>query len=114
MQQTKTLTISNNDEVKDTRERVIDYISNLKINKTPEEVEAVEDYNYPKENIQTHPQFRVKVRPSDERKEYPIDIPILDKKIINNITEIVKKSFELKNESNKLDKEMLKLLNDSL
>ena len=59
------------------RERVIDYISNLKINKTPEEVEAVqpfskqlvEDYNYPKENIQTHPQFRVKVRPSDERKE---------------------------------------------
>ena len=76
--------------------------------------QLVEDYNYPKENIQTHPQFRVKVRPSDERKEYPIDIPILDKKIINNITEIVKKSFELKNESNKLDKEMLKLLNDSL
>ncbi len=42
------------------------------------------------------------------------NIPILDKKIINNITEIVKKSFELKNESNRLDKEMLKLLNDSL
>ena len=42
------------------------------------------------------------------------NIPILDKKIINNITEIVKKSFKLKNESNKLDKEMLKLLNDSL
>ncbi len=86
MQQTKTLTISNDDEVKDTRERerIIDYISNSKINKTPEEVEAVqpfsrqlvEDYNYPKENIQTHPQFRVKVRPSDERKEYPIDIAI--------------------------------------
>ena len=33
----------------------------------------VEDYNYPCEYIQTRPQFRVKVRPSDIKKEYPVD-----------------------------------------
>lgn len=36
----------------------------------------VEDYGYPKECIQTRPQFRVKVRPSDIRKEYPVDIAV--------------------------------------
>ena len=51
---------------------------------TPEEVEAVqifskilvEDYGYPKEYIQTRPQYRVKVRPSDTKKEYPVDIAV--------------------------------------
>ncbi|MDR2491355.1 MAG: hypothetical protein LBD20_08135, partial [Spirochaetaceae bacterium] len=51
---------------------------------TPEETEAVqifarqlvEDYNYPKEHIQTRPQFRVKARPSDTKKEYPVDIAV--------------------------------------
>jgi len=36
----------------------------------------VEDYGYPKEHIQTRPQHRVKVRPSDTKKEYPIDIAV--------------------------------------
>ncbi|CAG8525648.1 29313_t:CDS:10 [Racocetra persica] len=61
-----------------------DYISGLKIKATPEEIEAVqvfskqlvEDYNYPKDHIQTRPQFRVKRIPSDTRKEYPIDIAV--------------------------------------
>ena len=61
-----------------------DFISGQEIKATPEEVEAVqvfakqlvEDYNYPKENIQTRPQFRVKIRPSDTRKEYPVDIAV--------------------------------------
>lgn len=63
---------------------IIDYISGLQVKKTPEEVEAiqvfskilVEDYGYPKENIQTHPQYRVKAYPSDTQYKYPIDITV--------------------------------------
>ncbi|MDR1877755.1 MAG: N-6 DNA methylase [Flavobacteriaceae bacterium] len=63
---------------------IIDYISEVEINATPEEIEAVqvfsrqlvEDYGYPKEYIQTRPQYRVKVRPSDTKKEYPVDIAV--------------------------------------
>ncbi len=36
----------------------------------------VEDYGYPKAHIQTRPQYRVKVRPSGTKKEYPIDIAV--------------------------------------
>jgi len=69
---------------------IIDFISGQEVKATPEEVEAVqvfakqlvEDYGYPKSHIQTRPQFRVKVRPSDTRKEYPVDIAVFpnDKK----------------------------------
>ncbi len=63
---------------------LIDFISGQEVKATPEEVEAVqvfakqlvEDYSYPKDHIQTRPQFRVKVRPSDTRKEYPVDIAV--------------------------------------
>mgnify|MGYP003964313021 CR=1 FL=1 len=63
---------------------IIDFISGQEIKGTPEEIEAVqvfakqlvEDYNYPKDCIQTRPQFRVKVRPSDTKKEYPVDIAV--------------------------------------
>ncbi|MDR2526840.1 MAG: N-6 DNA methylase, partial [Rickettsiales bacterium] len=66
-----------------------DYISGRQIKATPEEIDAtqvfskqlVEDYNYPKELIQTHPQFRVKCRPSDEKKEYPIDIAVFQNSV---------------------------------
>lgn len=65
---------------------LIDYISGLEVKAKPEEVDAVqvfskilvEDYRYPKECIQTHPQYRVKVRPSDKKKEYPVDIAIFN------------------------------------
>lgn len=61
-----------------------DYISGVEVKATPEEVDAVqvfsrilvEDYGYPKENIQTRPQFRVKASPSDEAYKYPIDITV--------------------------------------
>lgn len=61
-----------------------DYISGQILKASPEEVEAVqvfskqlvEDYGYPINNIQTRPQWRVKVRPSDTRKEYPVDIVV--------------------------------------
>lgn len=63
---------------------VLDYISGIEVNATPEEVEAVqvfakqlvEDYKYPKDLIQTRPQYRVKARPSDTAKKYPVDIVV--------------------------------------
>jgi len=78
---------------------ITDYISGLEIKATPEEVEAVqvfakqlvEDYGYPKSHIQTHPQHRVKVRPSDTKKEYPVDIAVFknDKKDENELYIVV-------------------------
>ena len=67
-------------------DKIIDYISGVELNATPEEVEAtqvfskilVEDYKYPKEYIQTRPQYHVKSRPSDTKKEYPVDIAVFD------------------------------------
>ena len=67
---------------------VTDFISGQQIKATPEELEAVQvfsrqlvqDYSYPKECIQTRPQFRVKARPSDRKKEYPVDIAIFKNK----------------------------------
>lgn len=58
---------------------ILDYISGREVKATPEEIEAVqvfskqlvEDYGYPKEHVQTRPQFRVKVRPSDRKKRIP-------------------------------------------
>lgn len=55
---------------------LIDFISGLQVKETPEEVEAVQpfskilvdDYGYPKDHIHTRPQYRVKVRPSDTKK----------------------------------------------
>jgi type I restriction enzyme M protein len=62
---------------------VRDYITNTWVKATPEEIEAVqifvkqlvEDYNYPKEYIQTRPQYRVKQRPSGG-KDFPVDIAV--------------------------------------
>lgn len=63
---------------------LIDYVSGQEVRATPEEVDAVqvfsrilvEDYGYPKEVLRTRPQWRVKIRPSDVKKEYPIDIAV--------------------------------------
>ncbi len=78
---------------------IYDFISSEQVKATPEEVEAVqvfskilvEDYGYPKDHIQTRPQFRVKVRPSDTKKEYPIDIAVFSdaEKNEDNISIIV-------------------------
>ena len=77
----------NNKEVKEGYIR--DYISGIEVKAGPEELDAVqvfsrqlvEDYGYPKDHIQTRPQYRVKVRPSDARKEYPVDIAIFNSDI---------------------------------
>ena len=78
---------------------IIDYISGLQVKASPEEVEAtqvfskilVEDYGYPPKHIQTRPQFHVKIRPSDTRKEYPVDIAVFsdDEKTDESISMIV-------------------------
>lgn len=62
---------------------IVDFISGQDVKATPEEVEAVqvfskqlvEDYGYPKKNIQTRPQYRVKQRPSGG-KDFPVDIAV--------------------------------------
>lgn len=64
--------------------KIKDFVSGEWVEAIPEEVEAVqvfarrlvEDYGYSKDQIQTHPQFRVRKRPSDERRDYPVDIAI--------------------------------------
>lgn len=75
------------DEQKELKEGYIfDYISSIQVKATPEEVNAVqvfskilvEDYGYPKEHLQTRPQFRVRARPSDIKKEYPVDIVVFN------------------------------------
>ena len=65
-----------------TGNKINDYISGIEIVATPEEIDAVqvfsrqlvEDYGYTIDQIQTRPQFRVKARPSDTSKTYPVDI----------------------------------------
>ena len=71
---------------------IIDYISGQEVRATPEEVNAVqvfskilvEDYKYPKTAIRTRPQFRVKARPSDLKKEYPVDIAVFNSSTISD------------------------------
>lgn len=63
---------------------LIDFVSGVSVRASPEEAEAVQvfarrlvdDYGYDKEQIQTHPQWRVRIRPSDENKSYPVDIAV--------------------------------------
>jgi type I restriction enzyme M protein len=84
---------------KNDTKKIIDFISGVEVRATPEEIDAVqvfarqlvEDYGYSKDQIQTHPQFRVKSRPSDTKKEYPIDIAVFtdSKKTDDNIFIIV-------------------------
>lgn len=65
---------------------LLDFISGKQVKDGPEEREAVQvfsrmlvdDYLYPKDIIQTRPQYRVKIRPSDKKKEYPIDIAVFN------------------------------------
>jgi len=76
---------------------ITDYITGKQVRATPEEVEAVqvfarmlvEDYGYPKNHIQTHPQYRVKARPSDTQKEYPVDIAVFSTHEKKDGTELI-------------------------
>ena len=79
--------------------KLIDYISGIAVQATPEEINAVQpyakilvqDYGYPKSMIQTHPQVSVKSSPSD-KKGVPIDIAVYDfdstgKKVLKIVVE---------------------------
>lgn len=67
-------------------ETVADFVSGRLVKVTSEEVDAVQvfsrilvnDFGYPVSHLQTHPQWRVSARPSDTRKEYPIDIAVFE------------------------------------
>lgn len=67
-----------------TTNTIVDFVSGKSVRATPEEIHAVQvfskilvtDYGYPREYIRTHPQWRVKARPSDTRREYPVDIAV--------------------------------------
>lgn len=66
--------------------QVEDFVSGEMIPAGPEEVEAtqpfsrllVEDYGYPKEHLQTRPQYRVKASPSDTQRSVPVDIAVFN------------------------------------
>ncbi len=95
-----------------------DYITGAPVKGTPEETEAVqvfarrlaEDYGYPKTHIQTRPQYRVRKRPSDEEKSYPVDIAVFrsSKKTENELFAVV----ECKKKNRKDGVEQLKLYLD--
>ncbi|MBI5099707.1 MAG: N-6 DNA methylase [Nitrospirae bacterium] len=97
---------------------MLDFISGEPIKATPEEVEAVqvfaqrlvEDYDYPKSHIQTRPQHRVRKRPSDEEKTYPVDIAVFrsSKKTEDDLFMVV----ECKKKNRKDGVEQLKLYMD--
>lgn len=93
--------------------KILDFISGKEINATPEEIDAVqvfsrqlvEDYGYPKKLIQTRPQYRVKRRPSDESKEWPVDIAIFNNE--NHIEENIEIIVECKKKTRKDGKRQL-------
>ena len=63
---------------------ILDFISKLPVRATSEEIDAVQvfsrrlvdDLGYSREQIQTRPQHRVRIRPSDSPKSYPVDIAV--------------------------------------
>ena len=80
-------TVKKFEKVEETEKRegqIQDFVSGHWVKANPEEVDAVqifsrrliEDYDYPKSHIQTRPQYRVRKRPSDEEKSYPVDIAV--------------------------------------
>jgi type I restriction enzyme M protein len=80
-------TVKKFDKAEETEKRegqIQDFVSGHWVKASPEEIDAVqifsrrliEDYDYPKSHIQTRPQYRVRKRPSDEEKSYPVDIAV--------------------------------------
>lgn len=95
-----------------------DFISGQMVKATPEEVAAtqvfsrrlVEDYGYPRDLIQTRPQFRVRKRPSDEAKSYPVDIAVFSD--VGKTEDLLFMIVECKQKNSREGKEQLKLYLD--
>lgn len=74
------------EEIEEREGQIQDFVSGNWVKAGPEEVGAVqifirrlvEDYGYTKSQIQTRPQYRVRIRPSDEEKGYPVDIAVFN------------------------------------
>ncbi len=72
------------EEIEKREGQIQDFVSGHWVKASPEEVDAVqifsrrliEDYDYPKSHVQTRPQYRVRKRPSDQEKSYPVDIAV--------------------------------------
>jgi type I restriction enzyme M protein len=99
-----------------TLQTVTDYISGKQVKATAEEIEAVQvfarklvdDLGYPKDHIQTRPQYRVRSAPSGGKaKGYPIDIAVFGsvKKLESEIGIII----ECKRKNRKDGEEQLKI-----
>lgn len=90
-----------------------DFISGIEVKAGPEEVEAVqvfsrilvEDYNYDKSMIRTHPQWRVKSCPSDLDGRYPVDIAVFNSN--NHCNDELKIIVECKKKTRKDGKDQL-------
>jgi len=108
-------------KTEDTEKRegqIQDFVSGHWVKAGPEEIDAVqifsrrliEDYDYPKSHIQTRPQYRVRKRPSDVDKSYPVDIAVFknNRKIEDNLFMVV----ECKKKSRKDGLAQLKLYMD--
>ncbi len=101
-----------------TKEKIIDYVSGIEIVAKPEEIDAVqvfskrlvEEFNYDKKLLQTRPQFTVRRRPSDEKKEYPVDIAIFKSK--NHLDSELIGLVECKKKTRKDGLEQLKIYMD--
>lgn len=99
-------------ENNETNKMILDFVSGTWVKDTPEEREAVqpflkilhEDYNYDKELIVAHPQYRVKSSPSD-KKGFPVDIAVFERR--NGVKEL-KIVVECKKKSRKDGIEQLK------
>ncbi|MCY4162161.1 MAG: N-6 DNA methylase [Flavobacteriaceae bacterium] len=91
--------------------KIVDYVSGKEINAKPEEIESVqvmskllvEEYGYPKENIKTHPQYRVKKTPSDKSKSYPVDIAVFNSSQKNESTAYILVECKRKNRKDGID-----------
>ncbi len=63
---------------------IVDFVSGKAVRGTPEELFAtqtfarrlVEDFDYPKNRLITRPQYKVRMRPSDSKHSYPVDIAV--------------------------------------
>ena len=102
-----------------TNKTIIDFISGTLVRSTPEEIEAVQpfakrlvdDYGYTKQQIQTHPQWRVKANPSDTSGKYPVDIAVFSTKnhSEDNISIIVECKKKSRNDGETQLKDYLRL-----
>lgn len=94
---------------------VTDFVSGVSVRATPEEIQAVqvfsrrlvEDFGYPISHIITRPQYRVRRRPSETKKSYPVDIAVFKGKKKNESDLLM--VVECKSENVKVGRKQLEI-----